>query len=222
MFEFPVRKTVLGLSLILLVGCSSQLTIQPPLPNSPPVSPSQAKVGVFMKPVPTGSLELKSGVWPKTSYDFSPRESLQGDLMTLTKRHFPNSGPATSTVDKNWDYVIEYSSPGAQVETHSLASRIPLNVVMRNPDSFQDIYSETVVGSGGKQPGRFLDIALGRLTERRALENSLQEASEDLLVRVDASLAKMAINESELKTTRPYQGKDPSVTSPMRRSRRPQ
>ncbi len=211
---------LVGLFVLFMVGCSRQLTVQPQIPATQPVSPSQAKVGVFMKPTPLGSVTLGSGVWPKTDYDFSPRDSLHGDLMVLTKRHFPNSGPAVSTVDDQWDYVIEYSCVGAQVETNSLASRIPVTLVMRNPVSFQDIYSETVVGLGKGQPGRFLDIPLGRVTERRALENSLNEATKDLLVRVDGSLAKMAINESELKTTKPYKRNNTTNMSPMRRTRR--
>ena len=205
--------------LLLVVGCSKQLVVHPPIPSTPPVSPSQARVGVYMKPTPLGSVTLKSGIWPKTAYDFSPRESLQEDLMLLTKRHFPNSGPASSTVDDSWDYVIEYSSVGAQVETHTLASRIPLTLVMRNPVTFKTLYSETVVGVGRKQPGRFLDIALGTITERRALEKSLNEAAENLLVRVDASLAKMAINESELKFTKPGEKHRSQHSNPMRRSR---
>lgn len=203
-----------------LIGCSSQLTVQPSLPTTRPVAPSQAKVGIYMKPTPAGSLDLGSGVWPKTSYEFSPRESLQGDIVTLTKRHFPNSGMASDAVDDRWDYVIEYSSPGAAVDRKSLASRMPVTLAMRNPRSFQDVYSETLVGQSDKQPLRILDVPLGRLTERRALENSLNESAADLYVKLDGALARMAINESELNAQKPYQRRDSATTNPTTRSRR--
>lgn len=213
------RRGGLLVLLIILSGCSRQIVVQPPIPTAQTVSPSQAKVGVFMKPTPLGSVTLNSGIWPATDYDFSPRESLHGSLVMLTRRHFPNSGEATSPVDKKFDYVIEYSCDGARVHNETLASQIPLSIVMRDPVSFKDIYSELVVGSGKKQPGRVMDVAMGRITERRALENSLNEASQDLLIRADASLAKMAINESELKTTKPYRRYESNNVSPMRRSR---
>ncbi|MCB9783035.1 MAG: hypothetical protein H6751_08745 [Candidatus Omnitrophica bacterium] len=218
------RISALGLATVLVallfMGCSSQLTVQPPLPTEPVVSPSQSRVGVYMKPTPTGSLDLGSGVWPKTAYQFSPHESLFSDLVALTKRHFPNSSVANSTVDKRFDYVIEFVCNGAAVETNSLATKIPLTITMRNPVSFQDVYTETVVGQGGAQSGRFLDLAFGRVTERRALEKSLNEATTDLYRKTNASLAKMAINESEIEMTRPYKRNESKSVSPMRRSRR--
>lgn len=220
MFEKRLRLPLLVLLLSASWGCSKQLTVQPSLPSTRPVAPSQAKVGVYMKPTPAGSLDLGSGVWPKTSYEFSPRESMQGDLVALTKRHFPNSGTASDAVDDRWDYVIEYSTPGAAVDRKSLASRIPVTIAMRNPRSFQDVYSETIVGQSDKQPLRILDVPMGRVTERRALENSLNESAADLYVKLDGALARMAINESELNTQKPYQRKDAATTTPMSRSRR--
>lgn len=220
MFETRVQMALATLLLFGACGCSKHLTVQPSLPTTRPVAPSQAKVGIYMKPAPAGTLDLGSGVWPKTSYEFSPRESMQGDLVALTKRHFPNSGSASDAVDDRWDYVIEYSTPGAAVDPKSMASRMPMTLAMRNPRSFQDVYSETLTGQSGKQPMRFLDVPLGRITERRALENSLNESAADLFVKLDGALARMAINESELTTQKPYQRRDSASPNPMSRSRR--
>jgi len=193
---------------ISLAGCASTLSVRPALPTGRAATTSSAKVGIFIPPsVVNREEEIKpgSGIWPGTKYTLKAGEILSQDLVNLTRRHFPNSGPAEKSIDGRWEYVAEFRNLKPFVEAGTLRSVAPLQFSLRNSKTGKEIDSVRLSGEGEAPGGRISRSMLGRLTEKKALEKTLTEAYTDLYGRLDGYLARVAAKESQPpKAHRPY------------------
>ncbi|NUN96415.1 MAG: hypothetical protein HUU16_09595 [Candidatus Omnitrophica bacterium] len=198
-----VFLSVLALA-FLVSGCTSALRVSPTLPSASAVTGSPSRVGVYIPPGREYDLKPGSGIWPGTTYVFSPEETVQEGLAVLTKRHFKNAGLAENAGDKRWDYVLEYQCEQPVVRAGGLDSRAPLRFVLRDPDTGRELQPITLTGEGAEQGGRFFRIFFGRLAEKRALERSLEEAYSNLFVSVDGNLARTAASLTQSAPERTY------------------
>lgn len=189
---------------IALTGCTSAMRVSPTLPNASAVTGSPSRVGVYIPPGREYDLKPGSGIWPGTTYVFSPEETVQEGLAVLTKRHFKNAGLAENAGDKRWDYVLEYQCEQPIVRAGGLESHAPLRFILRDPDTGRELQPITLTGEGSAQGGRVFRLFFGRLAEKRSLERSLEEAYSNLFVSVDGNLARTAASLSQATPERNY------------------
>ena len=191
----------------LSLGCASTIEIDPTLPSQSQGVISRTPVGVYMPPGVLNEpydIPLGSGIWPGTTYTFVPGEDLGRSLPELAKRYFPRAGIAESSLDKKWNYVLEYVPQRPMVEGSTLASNAAVDLAMRDTRSAREIESGLVQGVAEARPGKMTRFFLGRLSEERALEESLSSAYTDLYRKMDAALARAAAKEVGPGPERPY------------------
>ncbi len=128
--------------------------------------------------------------------------------MQLTKRHFRNAGIAENAGDKRWDYVLEYTCEQPYMDGGTLRSQVPLKSTLRNPQTGREVQSLTLTGEGSAQEGRFMRFMFGRLSEKPALERSLNEAYTNLYKSVEGNLARLSAEQSKNVPGKPYRKRD--------------
>jgi hypothetical protein len=201
------------LSLILfLSGCARTLTVQPPMPPPTALPKGEMRVGVYMPPgTDSNSFKNKpgSGIWPSSEYEFSPGQTIQDALFEITKRHYTEVGYAESSIDKQFDVVIEYYCYPPAFAKGSLQAKAPLLFTMRNARTSRVLEEIQLEGRSADQPGRIGRFLVGQPLEERALEKSLSAAYADLLRKVDATLARTVAMGQSPEPKRPYRRQVP-------------
>jgi len=200
--------SLLVIPLLFLLGCTAALKIQPTLPPPSMSAGSPARIGVYVTSTPMDKIPAGSGIWPRTTYQFSADETIQEGLMQLTQRHFRNAGIAENAGDKRWDYVLEYTCEKPYVDGGTLRSQAPLKSTLRNPQTGREVQSLTLTGEGPTQGSRFLRLIFGRLAEKPALERSLTDAYTNLYRSVEGNLARLGTEQTKNIPGKPYRKRD--------------
>lgn len=163
---------------------------------------------MYVTSIPEDTITMGSGIWPGTTYHFAADDSLQEGLLELTKRHFRNSGIAENAGDKRWDYVLEYTCEQPHVDGKTLRSQAPLKSTLRNPQTGREVQSLTLTGEGPAQGGKIMRFMFGRLAEKHAVEESLNDAYTNLYHSVESNLIRLGAEQSKNAPGKPYRKRE--------------